>query len=471
MSSEYRIEKDSLGEVKVPASALYGAQTQRAVDNFPVSGLRFPREFIRALGLIKLAAADVNLQLELLQQEQAKAIVEAAQEVADGKWDDHFPIDIFQTGSGTSTNMNANEVIANRALQISGEELGSKKIHPNDHVNMGQSSNDVIPSCIHLSAYLAVYEQLLPALSHLHKTLLDRMADTDDVVKTGRTHLMDAMPIRLSQQISGWASQVKHGIERVEATLPRLAELAIGGTAVGTGINAHPEFGRRMAERLSELTGLPLKEAQNHFEAQATQDAAVELSGQLKTVAVSLMKIANDLRWMNSGPQAGLAEIVLPALQPGSSIMPGKINPVISEATIMACAHVIGNDTAITLGGQWGNFELNVMLPVIGYNLLQSITILANTCRMLADKAIAGFTINRELIAELVEKNPIMVTALNPVIGYDLAAKIAKTAYATKRRVKEVAAEMTSLTPEELDKLLDPRDLTEGGIKGGGTGG
>lgn len=471
MSSEYRIEKDSLGEVRVPNSALYGAQTQRAVENFPVSGLRFPREFIRALGLIKLAAAEVNLKLGLLDEEQVRAIAEAAQEVADGKWDDHFPIDIFQTGSGTSTNMNANEVIANRAIQILGEELGSKKIHPNDHVNMGQSSNDVIPSCIHLSAYLAVHEQLLPALRHLHQTLRERMNDTDDVVKTGRTHLMDAMPIRLSQQISGWASQIKHAIERVEAALPRLAELAIGGTAVGTGINAHPEFGAMMAERLSELTSLPLKEAENHFEAQATQDAAVELSGQLKTAAVSLMKIANDLRWMNSGPQAGLAEIVLPALQPGSSIMPGKINPVISEATIMACAHVIGNDTAITLGGQWGNFELNVMLPVIGYNLLQSITVLANTCRMLADKAVAGFTINRELIAELVEKNPIMVTALNPVIGYDLAAKIAKTAYATKRRVKEVAAEMTSLTPEELDRLLDPRDLTEGGIKGGGTGG
>lgn len=471
MSSEYRIEKDSLGEVRVPHSALYGAQTQRAVENFPVSGLRFPREFIRALGLIKLAAAEVNLKLGLLDEEQVRAIAEAAQEVADGKWDDHFPIDIFQTGSGTSTNMNANEVITNRAIQILGEELGSKKIHPNDHVNMGQSSNDVIPSCIHLSAYLAVHEQLLPALRHLHQTLRERMSDTDDVVKTGRTHLMDAMPIRLSQQISGWASQIKHAIERVEAALPRLGELAIGGTAVGTGINAHPEFGAMMAARLSELTSLPLKEAENHFEAQATQDAAVELSGQLKTAAVSLMKIANDLRWMNSGPQAGLAEIVLPALQPGSSIMPGKINPVISEATIMACAHVIGNDTAITLGGQWGNFELNVMLPVIGYNLLQSITVLANTCRMLADKAVAGFTINRELIAELVEKNPIMVTALNPVIGYDLAAKIAKTAYATKRRVKEVAAEMTSLTPEELDRLLDPRDLTEGGIKGGGTGG
>ncbi|MCS6884918.1 MAG: class II fumarate hydratase [Acidobacteriota bacterium] len=471
MSSEYRIEKDSLGEVRVPAEALYGAQTQRAVENFRVSGLRFQRAFIRALGLIKLAAAQVNNRLGLLSDEQARVISEAATEVADGKWDEHFPIDVFQTGSGTSTNMNANEVIANRALQLLGEELGSKKIHPNDHVNMCQSSNDVIPSCIHLSAYLEVQRQLLPALRHLQATLEARMLDTDDVVKTGRTHLMDAMPIRLSQQISGWASQIRHGIERIEAVLPRLAELAIGGTAVGTGINAHPDFGRLMAERLSELTELPLREASNHFEAQASQDVAVELSGQLKTVAVSVMKIANDLRWMNSGPQAGLAEIVLPALQPGSSIMPGKINPVISESAIMACAQVIGNDTAITIGGQWGNFELNVMLPLIGYNLLQSIEILASTCRMLADKAVAGFRVNRSAIAELVEKNPIMVTALNPVIGYDLAAKIAKTAYATNRRVKEVAAEMSSLSAEELDRLLDPRELTLGGIKGGGTGG
>jgi fumarate hydratase, class II len=469
--SEYRIEKDSLGEVRVPQTALYGAQTQRAVDNFPISGLRFPRTFIRALGLIKLAAAEVNLKLGLLEAEQVTPIKQAAEEVVAGRWDRDFPIDIFQTGSGTSTNMNANEVIANRALQIIGADLGSKKIHPNDHVNMGQSSNDVIPTCIHLSAYLAVNEQLLPALKHLLATLQQRVADTDDVVKTGRTHLMDAMPIRLSQQISGWASQIKHGVERVQSALPRLAELALGGTAVGTGINAHPDFAPLVAAELAHLTGLPLCEAENHFEAQAAQDAAVELSGQLKTVAVSLMKIANDLRWMNSGPQAGLAEIVLPSLQPGSSIMPGKINPVISEATIMACAQVIGNDATITIGGQWGNFELNVMLPVIGYNLLQSVEILANVAQVLADKAIAGFTVNRENIAELVERNPIMVTALNPVIGYDLAAKIAKRAYAEDRRVREVAAEMTELSAEELAKLLDPRELTEGGIKGGGTGG
>jgi fumarate hydratase, class II len=469
--SDYRIEKDSLGEVRVPASALYGAQTQRAVENFPVSGLRFHREFIRALGLIKLASAEVNLALGLLNEDQVKAIKQAAQEVADGRWDDQFPIDIFQTGSGTSTNMNANEVIANRALQIIGTEMGSKQIHPNDHVNMCQSSNDVIPACIHLSAYMATDEALIPALKHLHGVLNKRAVEFDDLVKTGRTHLMDAMPIRMGQQISGWSSQIAHGVDRLEAALPRLAELALGGTAVGTGINAHPEFAHRIASELARITNLPLREASNHFEAQATQDAAVELSGQLKTVAVSLIKISNDLRWMNSGPQAGLGEIILPALQPGSSIMPGKINPVIPEATIMACAQVIGNDTAITLGGQWGNFELNVMLPLIAYNLLQSITVLANASRMLADRAVAGFTVNREHIAELVEKNPIMVTALNPVIGYDAAAKIAKTAYAENRRVREVAADMTKLSADELAKLLDPRELTEGGIKGGGTGG
>ncbi|HEY64118.1 MAG TPA: class II fumarate hydratase [Caldilineae bacterium] len=465
MAADFRIERDSLGEVRVPAQALYGAQTQRAVENFPVSGLRFPRSFIRALGLIKAAAARVNRELGLLDEEKARFIELAAREVAEGRWDDQFPIDIFQTGSGTSTNMNANEVIANRAIQLMGGELGSKAIHPNDHVNMGQSSNDVIPSAIHIAAYLETEEALLPALRHLHETLLHKAAETDDVVKTGRTHLMDATPIRLGQEISGWAAQIEKGIARIEATLPRLAELALGGTAVGTGLNAHPEFGRRMAAALAEETGLPFVEASNHFEAQAAQDTAVELSGQLKVIAASLMKIANDLRWMNSGPQAGLAEITLPALQPGSSIMPGKINPVIPEAVTMVCAQVFGNDVAITVGGQSGNFELNVMLPVIAYNLLQSITLLANAARLLADKAIAGFTVHREHIAELVERNPILVTALNPVVGYDKAAQIAKRAYAEGRRVKEVAAEITDLSPEELDRLLDPRGLTEGGIK------
>ncbi|MFQ5343271.1 MAG: class II fumarate hydratase [Anaerolineae bacterium] len=464
---ETRIERDSLGEVAVPASALYGAQTQRAVENFPISGIILPRVFIRALGLIKYAAAQANEDLGLLDAAVAGAIRQAAQEVIDGQLDDHFPIDVYQTGSGTSTNMNANEVISNRAIQILGGEVGSKQpVHPNDHVNKGQSSNDVIPAAIHVSAYLQVAEELLPALRHLRDTLLRRAEEFDDVVKTGRTHLMDAMPIRLGQQLSGYATQIDHGVRRIEATLPRLAELAIGGTAVGTGINAHPELGARVAARLVELTGLPFREASNHFEAQAGQDAAVELSGQLKAVAASLMKIANDFRWMNSGPQAGLAEIALPATQPGSSIMPGKINPVIAEAVTLVCAQVIGNDVAITLGGQSGNFELNLMLPLIAHNLLQSITILANASRVLADKAVAGFTVNRERMEDLVEKNPILVTALVPHIGYDLAARIAKQAMAEGRRVRDVARELTDLTPDQLDQYLDTYAMTEGGIPG-----
>jgi fumarate hydratase class II len=437
--TEMRIEHDSLGEVQVPGWALYGAQTQRAVDNFPISGLRFPRVFIRALGLIKATAAQVNAELGLLEAEKARAIVKAAEEVAAGQWDEHFPIDIYQTGSGTSTNMNANEVIANRAAQMLGGELGSKSIHPNDHVNMGQSSNDIIPAAIHLSACL-------------------------DVVKTGRTHLMDATPVRLGQEIGGWAYQVAQSIERIQDCLPRLAKLAIGGTAVGTGINTHPEFGGRVAAKLAHRTGLPFVESEQHFAAQAAMDSAAELSAQLKTAATALMKIANDLRWMNSGPIAGLGEITLPALQPGSSIMPGKINPVICEATMMACAQVMANDLAVTLGNQWGNFQLNVMLPLIAHNLLASIVILGNVSRVLADKAVAGFSVNRERMAELVEKNPILVTALNPVIGYDRAAQIAKRAYAEGRRMKDVAAEMTDLSPEELDRLLDPRQMTEGGL-------
>ncbi|GAP62249.1 fumarate hydratase, class II [Ardenticatena maritima] len=462
--TEYRIERDSLGEVRVPANALYGAQTQRAVENFPISGIRFPRVFIRALGLIKGAAAAVNYDLGLLDEERAKAIQQAAQEVAEGRWDEHFPIDIFQTGSGTSTNMNANEVIANRATQILGHEMGSKYVHPNDHVNMGQSSNDVIPTAIHVSAYLEVHEILLPGLRHLQSTLEKRAAELDDVVKTGRTHLMDAMPVRMSQEIGGWAYQVQQSIERIEQCLPRLAKLAIGGTAVGTGINAHPEFGARVAAKLAEMTGLPFVETDNHFAAQSAMDTATELSSHLKTAATALMKIANDLRWMNSGPIAGLAEITLPALQPGSSIMPGKINPVIPEAMMMVAAQVIGNDITIAIGNERGNFQLNVMLPVIAHNLLQSITILGNAARVLADKAVAGFTVNRERITSLVDRNPILVTALNPVIGYDLAAKIAKKAYAEGRSLKEVALEMTDLTPEQLEEILDPRKLTEGGI-------
>jgi len=458
--TEYRIEKDSLGEVKVPVDALYGAQTQRAVENFPVSGIRFPRAFIRSLGLIKAVAVEVNAGLGLMDATLAQAIHQAGLEVADGLWDAQFPLDIFQTGSGTSTNMNANEVIATRATQIP----GTGPVHPNNHVNMGQSSNDVIPAAIHVSAYLEVNETLLPGLRHLHGTLKKREVEFQDVVKTGRTHLMDAMPIRVSQELGGWAYQVGQSIERIESTLPRLAKLAIGGTAVGTGVNAPKEFGKIVANRLAGRTGLPFVEADNHFAAQATLDSAVELSGQLKTTASSFIKMANDLRWMNSGPIAGLGEIALPSLQPGSSIMPGKVNPVMCEMMMMVCAQVTGNDAAITLSNSHGNFELNVMMPVIAHNLLQSITVLGNASRLLADNAVAGFTVDRERIAGLVDKNPILVTALNPVIGYDKAAQIAKKAYAENRSLKEVAAEMTDLSKEELDRLLDPGKMTEGGV-------
>ncbi len=457
--SEYRVERDSMGEVHVPADALYAAQTQRAVDNFPISGLTFGRSFLRALGLVKAAAAQVNLDLGLMDEEMSAAIQQAANEVAEGKWDAEFPIDIFQTGSGTSSNMNANEVISNRATQLKGS-----KVHPNDHVNMGQSSNDVIPTAIHVAAYLETVNNLLPGLRHLHDTLTSKAAECDYVVKTGRTHLMDAMPVRLSQEIGGWAAQIELSLERIESSLPRVGELAQGGTAVGTGINAHPEFGERLAAVLTARTNGQFRETRNHYAAQASMDSAVELSGQLKATAGALLKIADDLRWMNSGPIAGIGEIKLPSLQPGSSIMPGKINPVISEAVIMVAAQVMGNDVAIGIAGSRGNFQLNVMLPVLAHNLLQSITILANSSRILADKAIAGFTVNEDKIANLVGKNPILVTALNAIIGYDKGAKIAKTAYAEGRLLRDVAKEMTDLTDEELDRYLDPRPMTEGGI-------
>ena len=454
--SEFRVEKDSMGEIKVPKDALYAAQTQRAVENFPISGLTIPRALIKALGMIKQKAAEVNLDLGLLDKKKFKAISKATDEVIKGKHDNQFPIDIFQTGSGTSSNMNANEVISNLATQFAGE-----KVHPNDHVNMGQSSNDVIPTAIHIAAYVETMEVLIPGLTHLLDVIEKKAVKYKKVVKTGRTHLMDAMPVRISQEMSGWASQVRHGIARLKASLPRVAELAQGGTAVGTGINAHPEFATRFAKKMSEATGYPFKKSSNFFESLATQDAIVELSGQLKTVAVSLMKISNDLRWMNSGPIAGIGEISLPALQPGSSIMPGKINPVIPEALTMVCAQVIGNDTTIAIGGQSGVFQLNVMLPVIAHNLLESIEILGNGARVLADKAIEGFTVNEEKIANLVDKNPILVTALNPIIGYDLGAKIAKTAYAEGRTLKEVALEQTDLTAKKLDEVLDPMKMTK----------
>ena len=466
MKTSYRTESDSMGELQVPADALWGAQTQRAVQNFPISGLTLPRPFIAALGLIKQAAARANLQLQLLGADAAGAIDTAAAQVAAGEHDRHFPIDVFQTGSGTSTNMNANEVIARLATQILG-----KPVHANDHVNMGQSSNDVIPTAIHVSAALAIRRELMPALEHARDVLRNKEQEVGAIVKTGRTHLMDAMPVTLGQELSGWRTQVENGLARLKSVEPRLFALAQGGTAVGTGINAHPDFGVQFAKQLEKLTSLPFKTSANYFEALSTQDAAVELSGQLKTVAVSLMKIANDLRWMNSGPLAGLGEIALPALQPGSSIMPGKVNPVIPEAATMVAAQVIGNDTTITIAGQSGNFQLNVMLPVIAYNLLESIRLLANAWRALADNAIAGFKVNPDRLAQALDRNPILVTALNAVIGYDKGAAIAKKAYAQGKPIREVAEQETQLSREQLSKLLDPTELTRGGIKGGTSGG
>ena len=458
MSQKFRTEKDSMGEVQVPADALYRAQTQRAVNNFPVSGIPLPRQMIRALGLIKLACARANLKLGLLDASRVKAIEQAAENVADGSVDEHFPVDIFQTGSGTSSNMNANEVISSLA---STDKL---KVHPNDHVNMGQSSNDVFPSAIHVSACLAIHEQLIPALSHLQKTLAVKGDALNDVVTTGRTHLMDAMPVTLGQEISGWQQQITQGQYRIQSSLTRLQKLALGGTAVGTGINTPEDFSGRVCHELKKLTGIRFSPKENFFEGLSAQDAAVETSGQLKTVAVSMMKIANDLRWMNSGPLAGIAEIALPALQPGSSIMPGKVNPVIPEAVTMVCAQVIGNDATITVGGQSGNFQLNVMLPVIAYNLVQSIELLANAALVLADKAIRDFTVNLDNIDRALTANPVLVTALNPVIGYELGAKIAKTPYAEKKPVIDVARALSGLSEDELKQLLDPVHLTKGGI-------
>lgn len=457
----YRVERDSMGELRVPGQALWGAQTQRAVDNFPISGLTMPRAFIRALGLIKWAAAGANGELGLLPTVKARAIQSAALDVAAGEFDAQFPIDVFQTGSGTSSNMNANEVIAHLA-----SKRGPGAIHPNDDVNMGQSSNDVIPTAIHVSAALLVAEDLLPALQHLQAALDAKAQETDGVVKTGRTHLMDAMPVRLGQELSGWACQVGNARARLEECLQRLGRLAQGGTAVGTGINAHPKFGSKVAVLLSEHTGIQFRASENYFESMSTQDTAVELSGQLRVLAVSLMKIANDLRWMNSGPLAGLGEIQLPALQPGSSIMPGKVNPVIPEAVAMVAAQVMGNDTTIAVAGQSGNFQLNVMLPVVAYNLLQSTGLLATASRVLADKAISGFTVNNAKLGEALDRNPILVTAMNPVIGYEKGAAIAKKAYAQGRPIREVAREQTDLTDAEIDRLLDAMDLTRGGIKG-----
>ena len=459
MTKKTRTEHDSMGALEVPEDALWGAQTQRAVENFPISGMTMPRGFIRALGLIKAAAARSNQSLELLDKPLAKAIRTAAIRVADGEFDEHFPVDVFQTGSGTSSNMNVNEVIANLV-----NREGTVSVHPNDHVNMGQSSNDVIPTAIQVSACLAVTEDLLPAMLYLRNTLDAKADSLAEVVKTGRTHLMDAMPLTFGQELHTWSSQIESGIERIEAAMEHLKRLPQGGTAVGTGINAHPEFGPRVARALKKATGIKFTSADHAFEGIASQDAAVAMSGQLRTLACSLMKMANDLRLMNSGPLAGLGDIELPALQPGSSIMPGKVNPVIPEAVCMVCAQVMGNDAAIAVGGQAGNFQLNVMLPMVAQNLLQSIGLLSNACRLLADSAIAGFTVREDRIAEALERNPILVTALNPVIGYEKGAEIAKRAYAEGRSVREVALEMTDLSAEELDRLLDPLVLTRGGL-------
>ena len=455
-----RTVSDSMGELTVPEDALWGAQTQRAVDNFPLSGIPMPRRFIAALGLVKWAAAGANAELGLITSELAVTIQKAALAVAAGTHDAHFPIDVFQTGSGTSSNMNANEVIATLA-----SDDADSAVHPNDDVNMGQSSNDVIPTCVHVSAAVAIHAELLPALKHLAATLAKKADEIGATVKTGRTHLMDAMPLTLGQELGAWRSQVEHAGERLADTMKRLTALAQGGTAVGTGINAHPEFGAKVATLLAERTGVAFRQADSLFESLSSQDAAVETSGQLRVLAVSLMKIANDLRWMNSGPLAGIGEIKLPALQPGSSIMPGKVNPVIPEAVAMVCAQVMGNDATIAIAGQSGNFQLNVMLPVVAHNLLQSIEILANACTCLADSAIAGLTVNEAKLERALGRNPILVTALNPVIGYEKGAAVAKKAYAEGRPVKDVAREMTDLSDEELDRLLDPAALTEGGIK------
>jgi fumarate hydratase class II len=468
--TEFRVEKDTMGEVRVPADAYYGAQTQRALENFPVSGIRFPRRFIEAIGLVKSAAATVNAELGLVEPRAAEAIAAAADEVVEGRLDGQFVLDVFQTGSGTSTNMNANEVIANRAIEMLGGERGSKDVHPNDHVNACQSSNDVIPTSIRIAALLGISEDLIPALERLHASLAAKARELDDVVKVGRTHLMDATPVRLGQELGGYAMQVEKGVQRLRSATERLVDLPLGGTAVGTGLNAHPRFASSTIALLAERTGHPFREAADHFEAQGAQDALVETSGALKTVAVSLMKIANDIRWMGSGPRAGLAELRLPSLQPGSSIMPGKVNPVAAEVVRQVAAQVIGNDTVVTVAGALGDFELNVMMPVMAHNLLQSIELLSRAVSLFAERAVDGLDADRERALLLVEQSFPIITALVPKIGYDAAADIAKEAVATGRSVREIAAERNVLGPGELDDALDVRRMTEGGIFGPGAG-
>ncbi|MCL1592859.1 MAG: class II fumarate hydratase [Actinomycetia bacterium] len=461
-----RMERDSMGEVPVPDGAYYGASTQRAVDNFPISNLRFGRTFIWALGLLKASAAVVNKEMGSIDVEKADAIISASEEVMDGSLDDHFVLDIFQTGSGTSTNMNANEVIANRASEILGSELGSKLVHPNDHVNAGQSSNDTIPTAIHVAAVAGIEQNLLPALDALSASLEAKAVEFDDILKSGRTHLMDATPIRLGQEFGGYAVQVQYGAQRVRKILPELLELALGGTAVGTGINAPEGFPADTIAEMARRSGYDFVEAPNHFEAQAAKDAAVNASGSLKTVAVSLFKIANDLRWLSSGPRTGIAEIILPSLQPGSSIMPGKVNPVISEMMMQVASQVIGNDTAITWGGANGNFELNVMMPLIAHNLLESIDLLTSAANVMREKMIDGIEADAERAKWLLEQNVIIITALVPVIGYDKSAEVAKKAFKEGRGVREVALELDVLPEDELNAALDLRPMTEGGVVG-----
>jgi fumarate hydratase class II len=463
MSESYRIEHDTMGSLKVPAKAYYGAQTQRALENFQISGLVFPRGFIRALGIIKKASADANMQLGLLDERIGRVIVQAAQEVIDGKLDEHFVVDIFQTGSGTSTNMNANEVIANRAIELLGGTKGDRGfIHPNDHVNMSQSSNDVFPTAIHVSVVEALVSRLLPALKGLVLELEKKVEEFTDVVKPGRTHLQDAVPITLGQEFSGYASMIIHGIERIEKARVSLSELAIGGTAIGTGLNAPPDFEKLVIDRINNITGLQFGPSKNKFEALQSRDAAVETSGALRTVAVSMMKITNDLRLLSSGPATGIGEIELPAVQPGSSIMPGKVNPVIPESVNMVCAQVIGNDLTITISGQCGTLELNTMMPLIAFNLLQSIEIEANAARNLAEKCVSGIRANRERCMELAEKSSALATAVAPSIGYDRAAKIVKKAQEENKTIRQVMLE-EGISKDEVDRILDLRKMTRGG--------
>ncbi|WP_380677094.1 class II fumarate hydratase [Salinigranum sp. GCM10025319] len=466
MSDEYRIERDSLGEMQVPREAYWGAQTQRAVENFPISGIGFGRRFIRALGVVKKAAAQANRDLDLLDDEIAEAIVDAADEVIAGEHDDQFPVDVFQTGSGTSSNMNANEVIANRAAEILGKEIGDRVVHPNDHVNYGQSSNDVIPTAMHVAALEAAVKDVLPGLETLAEALADKEAEFDDAVKTGRTHLQDATPVTLGQEFEGYRTQIEKGITRVENVRDHLSELALGGTAVGTGLNTHPEFPERAAEYISEETGIEFREADNHFEAQAAHDAMSEAHGALRTVAGSMNKIANDLRLLASGPRNGLGEIEQPENQPGSSIMPGKINPVVAEAVNQVHKQVVGNDAAVSAGAAEGQIDLNLYKPVIAHNYLQSANLLSNSAEVFAERFVAKLEANEEHCAERVERSMALATALNPAIGYDKASKVAKQALAEDKTVREVAVEEGFLTPEEADEVLDPARMTRRGILG-----